>query len=86
MEALSKPYWWLYERWGEGFNTKPVLFIMADIALHMYITGIIIVIVLYLQESCIDSPAENSEVSEMAAGQESTQMAIQSGGNYDLNS
>lgn len=54
--------------------------------LHMYIKGIIIVIVLYLQESCINSPAENSEVSEMAAGQESMQMDIQGGGEYDLNS
>ena len=56
--------------------------------LHMYIKGIIIVIVLYLQESCINSPAENSEVSEMAAGQlqESMQMDIQGCGDYDLNS
>lgn len=54
--------------------------------LHMYIKGIIIVIVLYLQESCINSPAENSEVSEVAAGQESMQMDIQGGGDYDLNS
>ena len=43
-------------------------------------------IVLYLQESGINSPAENSEASEMAAGQESMQMDIQGGGNYDLNS
>ena len=50
------------------------------------IKGIIIVIVLYLQESCINSPAENSEVSEVAAGQESMQMDIQGGGDYDLNS
>ena len=54
--------------------------------LHMYIKGIIIVILLYLHESCINSPAENSEVSEMAAGKESMQMDIQGGGDYALNS
>lgn len=59
--------------------------------LHIHIKGIIIVsysTVLYLQESCINSPAENSEVSEMAAGQlqESMQMDIQGCGDYDLNS
>lgn len=54
--------------------------------LHMYIKGIIIVIVLYLQESCINSHTENSEVSEMAAVKESMQMDIQGGGDYDLNS
>lgn len=54
--------------------------------LHIYIKGIIIVIVLYLQESCINSPAENSEVSEMAAVKESMQMDIQGGDDNDLNS
>lgn len=59
---------------------------VINMLLHMYIKGIIIVIVLYLQESCINSHTENSEVSEMAAVKESMQMDIQGGGDYDLNS